>query len=64
MNEDVKALAQQIADETAKLVAAIETLDANQWLTHADKLDSLNSQLQGLITESQSSSDKDSEKVN
>lgn len=49
IHPDVLDLAQAIADETTKLVADVETLDANKWLAHADKIDALNSQLQALL---------------
>ena len=49
IHPDVAGLAQQIVDETNALVADVETLDANKWLHHADKLDSLNQQLQNLL---------------
>ena len=49
IHKDVAELAQAIVDETEKLVADVETLDANKWLVHADKLDVLNQQLQGLL---------------
>jgi hypothetical protein len=51
INADVKALAQQIADECSALVSGIETLDANNWFEHANKLDALNSQLQALLVD-------------
>jgi hypothetical protein len=49
IHPDVLELAQKIADETAKLVQGVETLDAANWLSSADKIDALNSQLQALI---------------
>lgn len=49
IHPDVLELAQKIAAETEKLVSKVETLDATQWLTHADKIDSLNVQLQNLL---------------
>jgi hypothetical protein len=49
LHPDVLALVQQISDEAGKLVAGIETLDANNWFPHADKIDSLNNQLQSLM---------------
>ena len=49
VNADVKALALQIVEETNALIAGVETLDANNWLSHADKLESLNGQLQALV---------------
>lgn len=51
VHPDVVELAQQIVDMTHELVSAVETLDANNWLSYADKLDALNSQLQSLIIE-------------
>lgn len=58
IHPDVLDLAQKIVDETEKLVADVETLDASKWLTHADKLDSLNKQLQGLLIPAPSESDE------
>jgi hypothetical protein len=49
IHPDILKLAQQIVDETEALVSDVETLDANKWLSHADKLDSLNHQLQNLL---------------
>ena len=49
IHPDVLNLAQQIVDEVSALVASVETLDATVWLTHADKIDSLNNQLQALL---------------
>lgn len=49
IHPDVLELAQKICDEAAELVEGVETLDANNWLDHADKIDALNSQLQHLI---------------
>lgn len=49
IHPDVAGLAQDIVDEVKALVADVETLDATKWLTHADKLDSLNNQLQSLL---------------
>jgi hypothetical protein len=75
IHPDVLNLAQQISDKANELVAGVESLDANNWLSLADDIDTLNSQLQGLLveapakssaksTKSQTTSDKDSEKVN
>jgi hypothetical protein len=75
VHPDILNLAQQIVDKVNELVAGVESLDANNWLSIADDIDSLNNQLQGLLveapaksstksTKSQTSSDKDSEKVN
>lgn len=49
IHPDVLALAQQISDEASQLVSGVETLDANNWLAHADKIDALNNQLQALL---------------
>lgn len=49
IHPDVLDLAQRIVDETNELVATVETLDANLWLSHADKIDVLNKQLQALL---------------
>lgn len=49
LHPDVVKLAQQIVDEVEALVADVETLDANKWLAHADKIDSLNVQLQSML---------------
>lgn len=49
IHPDVLDLAQSIVDEVKLLVAGVETLDAGKWLTHADKIDSLNEQLQSLL---------------
>jgi hypothetical protein len=49
IHPDVLDLAQAITDEVNTLVAGVESLDANKWLTSADKIDALNSQLQALI---------------
>jgi hypothetical protein len=49
IHPDVANLAQQIVDETNEMIAGVETLDASNWLSHADKIDSLNKQLQGLL---------------
>lgn len=49
IHPDVLAIAQEIVNETHALVLDVETLDANKWLTHADKIDSLNTQLQSLL---------------
>lgn len=49
IHPDVLELAQAIVDETKKLVAGVESLDANVWLSSADKIDRLNDQLQNLI---------------
>lgn len=54
IHPDVLKLAQDIVDETEALVSDVETLDANKWLSHADKLDTLNKQLQALLLPSQS----------
>lgn len=54
IHPDVLKLAQDIVDETEALVSDVETLDANKWLAHADKLDTLNQQLQALLLPSQS----------
>jgi len=49
IHPDVLHLAQQIVDETRLMVEKVETLDANQWFPHADKIEQLNTQLQGLL---------------
>lgn len=49
VHPDVLQLAQAIVDEVHTLVTGIESLDANNWLTSADKIDALNSQLQSLL---------------
>ena len=49
IHPDVLKLAQSIVDEVDKLVSGVESLDANKWLESADKIDSLNSQLQNLL---------------
>ena len=46
---DVADLAQKIVDKTNELVTGVESLDANNWLSLADDIDSLNSQLQALL---------------
>lgn len=46
---DVLQLVQAITDEVNALVVGVESLDANNWLTSADKIDALNSQLQALL---------------
>jgi len=49
IHPDVLKLAQQITDRVNDLVLGVESLDANNWLTAADDIDKLNSQLQSLI---------------
>lgn len=49
IHPDVAGLAQDIVDEVELLVADVETLDATKWLVHADKIDTLNQQLQALL---------------
>ena len=49
IHPDVLELAQKIADLTHELVLQVETLNAENWLTLADKIDAANSQLQALL---------------
>jgi hypothetical protein len=49
IHPDVADLAQRIVDEVNKLVAGVETLDANNWLESADVIDRLNQQLQAIL---------------
>jgi hypothetical protein len=49
IHPDVTDLAQRIVDEVNKLVAGVETLDANNWLESADVIDRLNQQLQAIL---------------
>jgi hypothetical protein len=49
IHPDVLGLAQQITDKVDELVQGVESLDANNWLSLADDIDALNSQLQALI---------------
>lgn len=49
INDDVRDLAQRIVDKVDELVAAVETLDGNKWLTLADQIDALNFQLQNVL---------------
>lgn len=51
IHPDVLDLAQDIVNKTNELVAGVESLDANNWLTKADEIDALNSQLQALLIE-------------
>jgi len=51
VHPDILNLAQQIVDKVNDLVAGVESLDANNWLSLADDIDSLNNQLQGLLVE-------------
>jgi len=46
---DVADLAQQIVDKVKELVAGVETLDANNWLSLADQIEALNLQLQAVL---------------
>ena len=46
---DVLNMAQDLVDMVNELVEGVETLDANNWLAQADKIDSLNAQLQALL---------------
>jgi hypothetical protein len=49
LHPDVLALTQKISDKASQLVSQVETLDANNWLTIADEIDALNSQLQAML---------------
>jgi hypothetical protein len=49
IHPDVLQIAQKIGNEVADLLAGIETLDANNWLKHADVIEELNLQLQSLL---------------
>lgn len=49
VHPDVLELAQKIVDKVNELVSGVESLDANNWLTAADEIDSLNNQLQSLL---------------
>lgn len=49
VNPDVLNLTQRIVDKVNELVAGVESLDANNWLSLADEIDSLNNQLQAMI---------------
>lgn len=51
LHPDVLELAQKITDKVDDLVMGVETLDANNWLSKADEIDVLNSQLQALLVE-------------
>lgn len=51
IHPDMLNLAQQIVDKVNELVAGVESLDANNWLSLADDIDALNSQLQALLVE-------------
>lgn len=58
IHPDVLELCQQISDYAADLVLQVETLDANNWLSIADKIDKANSQLQNLVIPTPSKSTK------
>lgn len=60
IHPDVLAICQKIADAAEDLVIKIETLDANQWLASADKIDSLNNQLQSMLIAKPATSKKGS----
>jgi len=49
IHPDVLDLAQKITDKVDELVTGVESLDANNWLSAADQIDALNSQLQALL---------------
>jgi len=49
IHPDVADLAQKIVDKVNDLVKGVESLDANNWLSYADEIDALNSQLQSLL---------------
>lgn len=49
IHPDVLELAQKITDEADALVQGLESMDANNWMAAADKIDALNSQLQNLL---------------
>lgn len=46
---DVYELLEQVVEAVNELVKGVETLDANNWLAQADKIDSLNNQLVGIL---------------
>ena len=58
IHPDVLDLAQQIADKVHELVAGVESLDANNWLSIADEIDTLNNQLQALLVEAPASGEE------
>jgi hypothetical protein len=49
IHPDVLEVVQKIVDLVSDLVSGVETLDANNWLDKADKIDALNNQLQGML---------------
>lgn len=55
LHPDVADLVKQLVREVDKLVAGVETLDANNWLKSADKIDSLNEQLKNIVLEPETS---------
>lgn len=51
IHPDVLELAQKISDLAKELTVQVETLDANNWLSIADQIDQVNSQLQSMLVE-------------
>lgn len=49
IHPDVLELCQKISDAANELVLQVESMDGNQWLASADKIDSLNNQLQAML---------------
>ena len=72
IHPDVLQLVQKITDKVDQLVDAVESLDANNWLTYADDIDAMNAQLQAMLVaapepkeaESKSSKSTTSQKAN
>jgi hypothetical protein len=62
IHPDVLDLAQSLTDKVNELVAGVETLDANNWLSKADEIDALNSQLQALLVEAPEKTSKSTSK--
>lgn len=49
IHPDVLEICQKISDAANELVLQVESMDGNQWLATADRIDSLNNQLQSML---------------
>jgi len=58
LHPDVLDLVQKMVDKVNELVAGVESLNANNWLSLADDIDVLNNQLQALLVEAPTSGEQ------